>query len=394
MQETTRKTPTVFVSSTCYDLRQVRVDIKNFFENTYGFNTILSEFSSFPMDPSIGTCDNCLNNVDNYADFFMLIIGTCYGYITDNGKSITNLEYLHARAKGIPIFVFVDKQLYSTWTVWKTNQGADYSAIVDNPKIFDFISELYQERWVYTYESVQDITTIMKNQLGLIFSDGLTFRKNISDPKYNILNADLPPAAIRAVIEQPYMWEYKFLAHVIKGEFDKLKKNRWDFEYGFFDGHAYSRDPRELVDDIQERLQELMKIIGFLDMLINHVILDAIGEPGVPSDLEKMIYVAHQLSASYRKIIEWALYFKSLCVDSVFDRLLQLMYELPISSLAKIDDFVERLYNGLTSLPDIEVSIEKTIELTCSLDIGNYDEITAELERISPIVMAKMIADS
>ena len=93
-----RKRPTVFVSSTCYDLKQVREDIKDFFENTYGFEAILSEFNSFPIDPAIGTCDNCLNNVDNYADFFILIIGNRYGYITEQGKSITNLEYLHAKA--------------------------------------------------------------------------------------------------------------------------------------------------------------------------------------------------------------------------------------------------------------------------------------------------------
>ena len=31
--------------------------------------------------------------------------------------------------------------------------------------------------------------------------------------------------AKRMVIEQPYAWEYKFLAHVLKYEFDKLQKN-------------------------------------------------------------------------------------------------------------------------------------------------------------------------
>ena len=49
-----RKIPTVFVSSTCYDLKQVRADLKEFFEFTYGFNAILSEFDSFPIDTNIG----------------------------------------------------------------------------------------------------------------------------------------------------------------------------------------------------------------------------------------------------------------------------------------------------------------------------------------------------
>lgn len=99
-----RNTPNIFISSTCYDLSQVREDLKEFFENNYGFNTLLSEFNSFPIDPCIGTFENCLSNVDNLADVFILIVGNRYGYVTDKGKSITNLEYLHAKEK---IFLYL-----------------------------------------------------------------------------------------------------------------------------------------------------------------------------------------------------------------------------------------------------------------------------------------------
>ena len=37
---TDRRTPVVFVSSTCYDLKQVREDLKDFFENNYGFQAM------------------------------------------------------------------------------------------------------------------------------------------------------------------------------------------------------------------------------------------------------------------------------------------------------------------------------------------------------------------
>ena len=64
------RTPTVFVSSTCYDLKQIREDIRDFFQNSYGLEVMLSEFDSFPVDPCIGTFENCLKNVDECADFF------------------------------------------------------------------------------------------------------------------------------------------------------------------------------------------------------------------------------------------------------------------------------------------------------------------------------------
>lgn len=176
---TDRHTPVVFVSSTCYDLKQIREDLKDFFETNYGFQTMLSEFDSFPIDPCVGTFENCLSNVDKSADIFILIIGTRYGYVTECGKSITNLEYLHAKAKGIPTFVFVDKQLYNQFKIWEVNKDGNFSKVVDNPQIFEFVSEIYAEsrQWIYTYESVRDITTTMKHQLSLIFSDGLRYKK-------------------------------------------------------------------------------------------------------------------------------------------------------------------------------------------------------------------------
>lgn len=122
-----RRVPTVFVSSTCYDLQQIRRDIKDFIGETYGFNAMLSEFDSFPVNPCVGTFENCLDNVDNYADVFILIVGNRYGCVTDTGKSITNLEYLHAKQKGIPILVFVNSQLHNNLPLWRANKEMDFS---------------------------------------------------------------------------------------------------------------------------------------------------------------------------------------------------------------------------------------------------------------------------
>lgn len=386
-----RQKPVVFVSSTCYDLKQIREDLKDFFENNYGFDTILSEFNSFPVDPCVGTFENCLNNVDKCADIFILIIGTRYGYVTDQGKSITNLEYLHAKAKGIPIFIFVSKQLYNNLPLWKSNKDGDFSSVVDNPKIFEFVSEIYDEarQWVYTYESVRDIQMTLKNQLGLIFSDGLNFKKIIANPQYDILNSDIPAGAIRALIEQPYVWEYKFLAYVLKNEFDKLQKRKWDLKYGIFEGHTIVLNPVEFLNDITNKFNEIMKLTDILGIIINSAIKDAMGEIGVPSDLEMIIYVSKQLASIYERLIGWALYFKSLCVDEEFTHLLQMLYNLPKSALDTIDDFIERIYNDITAIPDVSDDVERKICVTCSLNISNTDEINNELQRLMYFFMDK-----
>ena len=96
------KAPSVFVSSTFYDLKQIRADLKDFI-TTLGLTPVISEYDSFPIDPTLPAVENCLKAVDENADIFVLIIGGRYGTIKQHGKSVTNMEYLKARAKGIPI---------------------------------------------------------------------------------------------------------------------------------------------------------------------------------------------------------------------------------------------------------------------------------------------------
>ena len=81
-----------------------------------------SELPSFPIDPTTDTIENCRLRVDNEADIFILIIGGRYCYVSENhGKSVTNLEYLAARAKGIPIYVFVERRVLAVLPTWKDN---------------------------------------------------------------------------------------------------------------------------------------------------------------------------------------------------------------------------------------------------------------------------------
>ena len=378
-----RDVPTIFISSTCYDLKQVREDLKDFFEQNYGFITMLSEFDSFPIDPCIGTFENCLNNVDTLADIFVLIIGKRYGYVMDSGKSITNLEYLHAKSKGIPLFVFVDKELYNQIPIWKTNKEGDFSSIVDNPQIFQFVSEIYNEsyQWIYTYESVKDIKSTMKHQLGLIFADGLFYKKVSRDLPPFILQGNIPTEAKRVLIEKPFAWEYKFWAYVLKNEFDKLQEQRWNLQYGFHMTEIISMEGAEFLNEITLKLEELMGIIENISVLLNETYQEAIGSKGEPSDLEMILYVAKQFSMFYERIVSWGLYFKTLHTDKVYKTLLQLLYEFPKSVLKQIDDFVNEMCDGIITIPDVRGDEERRLSFTCEID-ADTEALDKEIENL------------
>lgn len=376
--------PVVFVSSTCYDLSQVREDLKDFISDNYGFEPMLSEFDSFPVDPCIGTFENCLSNVDNYADIFVLVIGNRYGYVTEAGKSITNLEYLHAKAKGIPIFVFVSKQMYNTLPLWRDNKNGDFSTVVDNTKIFEFVSGIYDEahQWIYTYDNVRDIKKTLKNQFCLIFSDGLKLQKTLREAKLGNLMGQIPSGAMRMMVEQPFAWEHKFLAYILKAEFETLKTDKWDLEYSIFDGETISFTDFELMKDISRKIKEVLNINEMLGTLLNKTFQDAIGEPGVPSDLELMIYSSKRLTYLYKRLVSWSLYFKSLEVDNVFSKLLGLLYDMPKTALKEIEEFVETYYEKVMSLPDVDDGGNHKINVVCTLTAANTEKINEEMENL------------
>src|SRR5205085_5298411 len=135
--------PTVFVSSTYFNLAQIREVLARFLEGI-GYNPSLAERGDFPVDPSAEPFDNCRDVVRTVADIFVLIVGRRHGS-TDarTGKSITNLEYLEACAKGIPIYIFLEKIVDAQYDIWKANRNTELTIPgIDSASLFSFIDEL------------------------------------------------------------------------------------------------------------------------------------------------------------------------------------------------------------------------------------------------------------
>ena len=152
----------IFISSTCYDLSQIRDDLKHCIIEI-GHNPILSEQKDFPINPNLSSTENCINAVNSEADIFVLIIGNKYGSILESGKSITNTEFLAAINKGIPVYTFALKQMVTLLPMWKNNPNADFTYTVDNNKVFEFLADVREKRglWNFEFEKAQDIIDIL-----------------------------------------------------------------------------------------------------------------------------------------------------------------------------------------------------------------------------------------
>jgi hypothetical protein len=111
-----------------------------------------------------------------------MVMGGRYGSMTDQGKSVTNLEYVTAKAKGIPVYVFVMRSLLSILPVWRENPGGNYASVADSPKLFDFISSIQSggDQWVFPFDDAQEIVSVLRAQLAYLFGDALELRKRAS----------------------------------------------------------------------------------------------------------------------------------------------------------------------------------------------------------------------
>lgn len=380
----------IFVSSTCFDLSQIRVDLSEFINNS-GHNAILSEFENFPISPDLNTIENCIKIVKENADILILVVGNRYGNVIDNGKSITNNEFLVAKKKGIPIFCFIDKSTLSAINFWKSNKNGDFSGIVDNTQIFEFISEIREDSkiWTFPFEKAQDIIRTLKIQLSYLFKESLKAKSIIDEKISEFFQINLSEKALKIIVEEDSIFEYMFLAQVFVDEIEKKEFLKNDIEYSIL------TEPKHIVNDIndipnwaRERLATAQNIVGGFGSLVNNALAKFLNESGQPADLKGLYYVAVRYSELYESLLNWNIETKSTYINEEFSYikadLSQLIllpseqiWNFPFNLKKQLKKAKERLLQGEKNL-NVELNLKLEIDEAVLKRINNN---TAELGR-------------
>lgn len=181
--------PRVFVSSTCYDLAEIRDSLVGFILS-FGFEPILSERGDVFYHPDLHTHESCLSEVGN-SQLFLLIIGGRFGgaYKSDPDKSIVNAEYIAAREEGIPVFTFVKRNVYGDHHVYVSNRNEKILSQISFPsiekqknalKIFRFIDQVRSapvNNGYFAFDFARDITEFLRKQWAGMFFDFLQKRE-------------------------------------------------------------------------------------------------------------------------------------------------------------------------------------------------------------------------
>ncbi|MET0396153.1 MAG: DUF4062 domain-containing protein [Longimicrobiaceae bacterium] len=375
--------PAVMVSSTFYDLRQIRADLGCFLEDDLGYRALLSEHRSFPVDPDADTIENCRRRVEQDADLFVLVIGGRYGYVDPNSlKSITNLEYLVAQRKGIPIYAFVEKSVLSVLPVWAKNPQADFSDVVSDTRVFEFIQRVRSEDkiWMHEFEIAQEIIQTLRLQLAYLMRDGLQQRLQFLKLD-NQFPRDLHGKALRLALEKPDAWEHRLFGQVLTDQVGEHGDLRKDHHLGLIFGSGDHLALEQVAPWMQARMEEIQRLVQAVNVVLGDNLQESLGPPGEPGSVEAIVDTARKAGAIYRAAINWSLHVLRAHVPECFRSAVVEMARMTDDLIEKVETF------GPLILKEVEESLaapwdgpQRVLNLVLTISLSNQEAFATALD--------------
>lgn len=174
----------LFLSSTCYDLVDLRHELRQHLEQR-GFMVRLSEdpSSAFFVDPTADSIASCLKNVEE-SEVIVCIIDRLYGPELPSqygGLSATHCEVKHARKHKKPIFTFIRDQAFLEYQQLRGDSSAKVHWVEKDrpdrrPKWVEFVKELIElprsgqwSNFFDQFRSVVDLKSKIENRLVKLF---------------------------------------------------------------------------------------------------------------------------------------------------------------------------------------------------------------------------------
>lgn len=187
--------PRVFISSTFYDLQQVRFNIGDFITNL-GYAPVMHERAGVAYTQNEPLEQDCYHELAS-CDIVVCIIGNHFGSRSaGNELSITMNEIQTAIKNRKKVYIFIAKDVYIENRTYEYNkENGDFkSAYTDNLKIHEFISELKNNNRVLiaSFETTDEIISTLKLQFAGLFQNLLAHESSKSE---TAVVADLSEAA-------------------------------------------------------------------------------------------------------------------------------------------------------------------------------------------------------
>ncbi|WP_406661556.1 DUF4062 domain-containing protein [Methanolobus sp. ZRKC3] len=310
--------PRIFVSSTYYDLKHIRSSLEAFIENM-GYAPILFENGDVPYKHKTSLDSSCYKEI-NTCHILILIIGGRYGSpSSENGKiekdendtcpdynSVTMQEYLTARESEIPIYIFVEKNVYSEYRTYRENKDTACEikyAYVDNVNVFKLIDDISNQNRnnpIRDFDKFEDISNWLKEQWAGLFADYLLKERNedtLEDMSTKIAELSQVTTTLREytesilrkvepddykevikkqeekveLLKKHYFDSYPLIKHILRQD-DRLSIDKLYYEFKKNETYNEFIDNIDVSDDVKQRFIDSRKMHRDYDRLYSRLI--------------------------------------------------------------------------------------------------------------------------
>lgn len=197
--------PRVFISSTYYDLKQVRFNIGDFIKNL-GYEAVMHERSGVAYTQNEPLENDCYHEVSS-CDIVVCVIGNHFGSQSlGNELSITMNEIQTAIKNKKKVYIFIAKDVFIENRTYEQNKGTGSfrSAYTDDLRIHEFIAELKSNVKVHvitSFETTDEIISTLKLQFAGLFQNLLAREASTSEAKI-IADLDETATNVRDTVQE------------------------------------------------------------------------------------------------------------------------------------------------------------------------------------------------
>ncbi|WP_068939619.1 DUF4062 domain-containing protein [Chryseobacterium timonianum] len=164
--------PRIFISSTFYDLKQIRTDL-DLFIDTLGYETIRNEEGDIPYGKDDALEEYCYKEIKS-IDILVSIIGGRFGSESKrNNSSISQIELRTALKENKQVYIFIEKNVLAEYETYLINKDKEISfRYVDDVRVYQFIEEiknLNNNNNIKGFDTASEISKYLKDQFAGLF---------------------------------------------------------------------------------------------------------------------------------------------------------------------------------------------------------------------------------
>lgn len=178
--------PRVFVSSTFYDLRQVREDLDRYISGM-GYEAVLHETGDIAYGKD-SPPEGYLHREIEMCDILVCVIGGRYGTESQEqpGTSITHQELNAAIENQVQVFIFIEQSVHSEYNTYLINKGTSSInyRFVDDARVYEFIESLYKlprNNPIAPFQTASDIVEFLRSQWAGLLQRFLQDQKRLAE---------------------------------------------------------------------------------------------------------------------------------------------------------------------------------------------------------------------